>query len=137
MQLLRDNPALIDTAVEELLRYDNPVQIMWRMAMEDIELDGKRIGRGQIVNVLIGAANRDPAQFPEPDRLDISGRENRHIGFGLGIHFCLGSPLARLEGQLAINTLLRRMPALRLEDEPLTWQENPTFRGLHALPVAW
>ena len=137
MQLLRDNPALIDTAVEELLRYDNPVQIVWRMPMEDIELDGKRIERGQIVNLLVGAANRDPAQFPDPDRLDIAGRENRHIGFGLGIHFCLGSPLARLEGQLAINSLLRRMPALRLEDEPLAWHENPTFRGLHALPVAW
>jgi pimeloyl-[acyl-carrier protein] synthase len=137
LQLLRDNPALIGTAVEELLRYDNPVQIVWRMPLEDVELDGRHIARGQIVNLLIGAANRDPAQFPDPDRLDLTGRENRHLGFGRGIHFCMGSPLARLEGQLAIGALLRRLPGLRLESEQLTWHENPTFRGLHSLPVTW
>ena len=137
MQMLRDNPALIEPAVEELLRYDNPVQIVWRMPMENVELDGRHIARGQIVNLLIGAANRDPAQFPDPDRLDLVGRENRHLGFGLGIHFCMGSPLARLEGQLAIGALLRRLPGLRQESEQLTWHENPTFRGLHSLPVTW
>jgi cytochrome P450 len=137
LQMLRDNPALIDTAVEEFLRYDNPAQILFRVSLEDIELDGRHIARGQLVNLLIGAANRDPAQFSEPDRLDITGRENRHMGFGLGIHFCLGSPLARLEGQLAIGALLRRLPGLRLASEQLAWQENPTFRGLQALPVAW
>lgn len=138
MQKLKDNPALISTASEELLRYDNLVQIVWRMATEEIELDGRQIGPGQLVNLMIGAANRDPAQFPEPDRLDLTRFENRHIGFGLGIHFCLGAALARLEGQLAINALLRRLPNLRFETETLEWQaENPIFRGLKSLSVVF
>jgi hypothetical protein len=137
MQKLRDNPSLITPAVEELLRYDNPVQIMWRLATEDLEIGGKRIGQGQMINLIVGAANRDPAQFPEPDRLDLSRLENRHAGFGFGIHFCLGASLARLEGEIAINTVLRRLPTLQLETEALEWQESPTFRGVKALPVAF
>jgi len=137
MQKLKGDPSLIAAAVEELLRYDNPVQIVWRLATEDLEIGGKRIDQGQIVNVVVGAANRDPAQFPDPDRLDLSRGEFRHAGFGLGIHFCIGAPLARAEGQIALNTLLRRMPGLRLESEALEWQESPTFRGLQSLPVVF
>lgn len=137
MQKLRDDPSLITPAVEELLRYDNPVQIMWRLATEDLEIGGKRIEQGQMINFIVGAANRDPAQFPEPDRLNLSRLENRHAGFGFGIHFCLGASLARLEGEIAINTVLRRLPTLQLETEALEWQESPTFRGVKALPVAF
>jgi hypothetical protein len=117
--------------------YDNPVQIVWRVATEDLEIGGKQIRRGQVINLLIGAANRDPAQFPDPDRLDFSRLENRHAGFGFGIHFCLGAPLSRLEGEIALNTVLHRLPNLRLEMEALEWQESPTFRGVKALPVAF
>jgi len=139
MQKLRDDPALINSAVEEIMRYDNPVQVVYRSAAEEVELGGKRIGQGQLVNLVLGAANRDPAQFEAPDRFDLSRRESKHVGLGLGIHFCLGAPLARLEGQMAITTLLHRMPSLRLEADVdvLEWQESPTFRGLKALPVAF
>jgi cytochrome P450 len=88
-----------------------------------------------MVNLVIGAANRDPAQFPEPDRLDLRRFENRHLGFGFGIHFCIGAGLARLDGEIAINTLLRRLPKLQLETETLEWLEHPTFRGVKSLPV--
>lgn len=137
MQKLRDNPSSIPAAVEELLRYDNPVQIVWRLATEDLEIGGKQIGQGQIANLIVGAANRDPGQFPDPDRLDLTRTLNRHAGFGFGIHFCLGAPLARLEGQIAISTVLRRMPAMRLETEALEWQESPTFRGVKSLEVVF
>jgi cytochrome P450 len=134
---LRSEPGLIAAAVDELLRYDNPVQIVWRRALEDIALDGKRIQRGQLVNLMFGAANRDPSVFPDPDRLDLRRHDGRQIGFGRGIHYCLGAPLAHLEGELALGTLLRRLPNLALSGEPLEWQENPTFRGLKALPVTF
>ncbi len=137
MQKLRDDPALITSAVEEIMRYDNPVQVVYRSAAEEVELGGKRIGQGQLVNLVVGAANRDPAQFEAPDRFDLSRRESKQVGLGLGIHFCLGAPLARLEGQMALTTLLRRMPNLRLDADVLEWQESPTFRGLKALPVAF
>ena len=137
MQELRDNPALITPAVEEMMRYDNPVQIVYRSATEDVEMDGQRLGKGQLVNLILGAANRDPALYSEPDQFDITRNESRHIGFGLGIHFCLGAPLARLEGQIAFITLLRRFPQLRLATDTLEWQEHPTFRGLKSLPVAF
>jgi hypothetical protein len=137
MQKLQNDPSLITSAVEELLRYDNPVQIMWRLATEDLEIAGKQIRQGQMVNLVVGAANRDPAQFPEPDRLDLSRFENRHLGFGFGIHFCVGAGLARLDGEIAISTLLRRLPGLQLETEAMEWQENPIFRGLKSLPVVF
>lgn len=137
MQRLKNDPSLITNAIDEFLRYDNPVQIVWRVAAEDLELGGKQIKQGQVVNLILGAANRDPAQFSEPDRLDLSRSENRHTGFGAGIHYCFGASLARIQGEIAINTLLRRMPALRLETEMLEWQANPTFRGVKSLPVVF
>jgi len=137
MNKLHDNSTLIETAVEEMLRYDNPVQIVYRSATEDVERDGKPIRQGQLVNLMLGAANRDPAHFSEPDRFDITRHEGRHLGLGLGIHFCLGAALARLAGQIAFTTVLRRFPDLRLATDTLEWQEHPTFRGLKSLPVAF
>jgi len=137
MQKLSDDPALVTSVVEEIMRYDNPVQIVYRSASEEVEMEGKRIGQGQLVNMILGAANRDPAQFSEPDRFDVTRDEGRHVGLGLGIHFCLGAPLARLEGQIAFTTLLRRFPRLRIASDALEWQEHPTFRGLKSLPVAF
>lgn len=134
-QRLRDEPALIGSAVEECLRYDAPVQYTSRLATEAFEIGGQRIEAGQRVLPFMGAANRDPAQFPAPDRLDITRQPNRHIAFGFGPHFCLGAGLARLEGQTAIGTLARRFPNLRLTSDELTWRPNLGLHGLTALPL--
>jgi cytochrome P450 len=98
---------------------------------------GHTLRQGQVVGFLIGAANRDPGQFEQPGQLDLTRRHNPHLAFGHGIHYCLGAPLARLEGQIAINTLLQDMPKLTLATETLTYQDNFVFRGLEALPVSW
>jgi pimeloyl-[acyl-carrier protein] synthase len=135
LQRLRENPALIGTAIEELLRYDGPVQRTARIPNADVTIDGHTITRGEMVMPFIGAADRDPAQFPEPDRLDITRADNRHIAFGWGIHFCLGAPLARVEGQIAINTLLKRLPRLALDTDTPEFRQSLTLRGLRALPV--
>jgi cytochrome P450 len=132
---LRDNPRLIGTAVEELLRYDGPVQRTARIPSEDITIGGHTIGKGEMVMPFLGAADRDPAQFPDPDRLDITRADNRHIAFGMGIHFCLGAPLARMEGQIAINTLLQRLPELALATDRPEFRQSLTLRGLSRLPV--
>ncbi|MCC6191284.1 MAG: cytochrome P450 [Anaerolineales bacterium] len=136
LQKLREAPALAEAAVDEVMRYDNAVQVVYRSTVEEVDLGDKRIGAGQVVNMILGAADRDPQQFSNPDMFDITRAEGRHVGFGLGIHFCVGAPLARLEIQMAYTSLLRRFPALRLAAEPLDWQEHPTFRGLRSLPVA-
>src|SRR5690242_12371194 len=114
MQKLQAEPGLIANAVEELLRYDSPVQRTARITTTEVELAGQRFGKGTLVVTALGAANRDPAQFADPDRLDVARKDPRHISFGFGIHFCLGAPLARVEGQLALGTLLRRLPRLQL-----------------------
>jgi len=135
MRVLRETSGLIHTGVEELLRYDAPVQRTGRVVMEDVEIGGKAIPEGAIVVAVLGAANRDPAHFPDPERLDVTRRENRHIAFGFGIHFCLGAPLARVEGQIAIGTLLRRLPRMELASAAPEWRESSTLRGLKSLPV--
>ncbi|MBX2997769.1 MAG: cytochrome P450 [Caldilineaceae bacterium] len=133
---LRENPALSLPAMEELLRYDTPVPRGWRLAKADMEIGGQTIRAGDLLLPMIGAANRDPAQFPHPDRLDFGRADNRHVGFGYGIHFCLGAPLARLEVPAALNALLRRFPALRLdESSPLIWRRDVALRGIDSLPV--
>jgi cytochrome P450 len=140
LQLLRDDPSLIASTVEELLRYTAPVSLSdERWANEDIELHGKLIRKGQMVVASLISANADPHQFHNGDTLDITRRENQHLAFGKGIHFCLGAPLARLEAQVAFPTLLQRLPNLRLasEAEHLTWTRNPMLRGLRSLPVAF
>jgi pimeloyl-[acyl-carrier protein] synthase len=133
---LRVQPDLLPAAVEELLRYDAPVQRTVRIAHEDVELGGRHIDKGSLIVPVMGAANRDPAHFPDPDRLDIGRRENRHVAFGYGIHFCLGAPLARLEGQIVLAHLLRRFPQLALLTERPPWRRSFTLRGLQALPVS-
>jgi pimeloyl-[acyl-carrier protein] synthase len=135
LRRLRDNPALIGTAVEELLRFDGPVQRTARIPSEDVVIDGRKIAKGEMVMPFIGAADRDPAQFPDADRLDIGRTDNRHIAFGWGIHFCLGAPLARVEGQIAINTLVQRFPRLALASATPEFRESLTLRGLKSLIV--
>src|SRR5687767_2477349 len=137
MQKLRDHPKLVSSAVEEMMRYDNPVQIAYRSAAADVEIGGKYIRNGQLVNSVLAAGNRDPERFSEPDRFDISRAEGRHLGFGLGIHFCIGAPLVRLEAQIAFNTILHRFPELHLATENLDWQEHPIFRGVKSLPLTF
>jgi cytochrome P450 len=137
LRRLRETPGLIAGAVEELLRYDGPVQRTARVPSEDVTIGGRTIGKGEMVMPFIGAADRDPAQFPDPDRLDITRADNRHIAFGWGIHFCLGAPLARVEGQIAIGTLVRRLPKLALATDRPEYRQSLTLRGLKSLPVAF
>ena len=135
---LREDPTLIDGAVEELLRYANPVsQVAPRHARETFELHGRTIRRGEMVMPLIAAANRDPRAFERADELDIIRTPNRHLAFGLGVHYCLGAPLARMEGKLAINALLRRFPEieLRVPRSRLRWRRSSLIRGLRELPI--
>jgi pimeloyl-[acyl-carrier protein] synthase len=134
---LRADPALMPSAVEELLRYESPSQHTARLAPDDLELGGKQIRKRQAVIAVMGAANRDPERFPDPDWLDLRRPDNRHVAFAWGAHFCFGAPLARIEGQLAIASVLRRMPGLRLDPRPLTWRSNLGLRGLTALPVSF
>ena len=137
LEKLRDQPSLTDSAIEEFLRYDGPVQSTARVATEQLEIRGTTIEEAQLVIALLGAANRDPEQFPNPDELDIARQPNQHIAFGQGLHFCLGSPLARMEGQIAFETLLRRMPNPRLESEEIEWGGSFILRGLKRLPIAF
>ncbi len=137
LRRLRENPGLIASAVEELLRYDGPVQRTARIPSADVTFDGLTIGKGEMVMPFIGAADRDPAQFPDPDRLDITRTDNRHIAFGWGIHFCLGAPLARVEGQIAISTLVQRLPKLALATDRPEYRQSLTLRGLTTLPVGF
>ena len=135
LQRLQRDPGLIASAVEELLRFDGPVQRTARIPSEDIVIGGHTIAKGEMVMPFIGAADRDPVQFPDPDRLDIGRADNRHIAFGWGIHFCLGAPLARIEGQIAISTLVRRLPKLELAIAQPEYRQSLTLRGLKALPL--
>ncbi|MER8161425.1 cytochrome P450 [Streptomyces sp. NPDC094472] len=131
---------LLAAGVEELLRYDGPVEIAtWRFATEPLALAGQHIAEGEPVLVVLAAADRDPERFAEPDVLDLTRRDNQHLGYGHGIHYCLGAPLARLEAQTAIATLLRRLPGLRLAADPedLRWRGGLIMRGLRTLPVTW
>ena len=134
---LRADPALLPGAVEELLRYDSPVQRTARVTNSEVELRGKTIPRHALVVAAIGAANRDPERFAEPDRLDLARRDKDHIAFGFGIHFCLGAPLARIEAQVALGTLLRRMPRLALASAAPEWRESSTLRGLKELRISF
>lgn len=135
MQRLRDDPALIPSAVEELLRYESPSQHTARMARTDLELGGRQIRRREAVIAVMGAANRDPDRFPDPDRLDLARTDNRHLAFGWAAHFCFGAALARIEGQVSFATILRRIPDMALQQVPLHWRTNLGLRGLVALPV--
>jgi cytochrome P450 len=137
---LNDEPEHIKTAIEELLRFVCPVEMATeRYAREDITIEGTTIPRGELVMAVIGSANRDAKFFDNPDSLDITRKNNKHLAFGHGVHFCLGAPLARLEGQIAINTLIQRMPNLRLNIAPdqIRWRGTFVLRGLESLPVSF
>ena len=137
MQKLRQDPVLITGAVEELLRYDSSVQRIGRVATADVDICGKQIRQGEFIAAMIGAANRDPTYCAEPDKLDIERRHNNHLSFGYGKHYCIGAPLARLESEIAINTILARFPLLRLQTEKVEWYDNFGQRFLRALPVVF
>jgi len=140
LALLKSNPALITNSIEEFLRYDSSVQLTGRVALEDIDgLGDKKIPKGETVLCLLGSANRDPAVYPDrPDRLDITRPNVRPLSFGGGIHFCLGAQLARIEAEIAISTLLRRLPELRLDDaDNPEWRPTFVLRGLKRLPASW
>lgn len=136
-QALKDDPTLIEGAIEEMLRFDGPVQFTSRIAKEDLEIGGKRIEAGQMVTLSIGGANRDPKNFPDPDRFDIRREPEHNLAFGHGVHFCLGAPLARLEAQVAIPALLQRMPNLSLQQKRQPYRDTMVLRGLERLPVSF
>lgn len=140
LALLKARPELMEGAIEEFLRYDSSVQMTGRVALEDIDdLGGKRIPKGETVLCLLGSANRDPAVYPDrPDRLDVTRQNVKPLSFGGGIHFCLGAQLARIEAEIAIATLLRRLPDLRIDDvENPEWRPTFVLRGLKRLPASW
>jgi cytochrome P450 len=135
-QALVDDPSLARNATEELLRYDSPVQMTTRMAMEDLEIAGSRVRTGTEVTFVLGSANRDPRAFEAADRLDVQRAVGRIISFGMGIHFCLGAPLARMEGEVAFQTLTREVPHLQLGATQPDWRAGLVLRGLQTLPVS-
>ena len=137
LERLRENPSLYPSTIEELLRFESPIQYTARLAPADVDLGGKSIRRHQAVIAVVGAANHDPVRFRDPDRLDITRQDNRHLAFGWAAHFCFGAPLARLEGQIALSTILRRLGNLALYPTALAWRTNMGFRGLEALPVTF
>ena len=137
LQLLLDEPSLIPNAIEEFLRYDGTVQFMYREAGEELTIGERSIRKGQLVYLMFAAANRDPARFPDPDRLDVRRKPDVHLAFGHGPHVCLGAALARMEAQVAFTALLRRCSGLQLTGEPLAYQDNLELRGLKGLPVVF
>ena len=137
LRQLRDNLDLLATAVEELMRFDSPVHLVRRRAREDIEFEGRTIKAGDGLFLMIGSANRDPAQFPDADEVILDRKDNRHLSFGFGGHFCIGATLARMEAQIALKELLVRLPDMRLRPEPIEWHMNPLLHGVKALPLAW
>ena len=140
LEAVRADPSLMPGAVEELLRYDSPVErTITRWVAADVDLGGRTMARGDLVIAVIGSANRDPERFPDADVLDLEREDVKHVGFGRGSHYCLGAPLARIEADIALRTLFARMPGLRLaiEKDDLYWRPIPLFRSLASLPVAW
>jgi hypothetical protein len=134
-RFLQEDPARLHGAIDELLRFDSPVQVAQRVALEDCVVAGQPVKRGDLLYAMLGSANRDEAAFPDPDRLDFQRGEVRHLAFGMGVHFCLGASLARLEGALALEALLRRLPALKADFEAPVWRKRVVLRGLQTLPL--
>jgi cytochrome P450 len=137
LRRLVDAPHLVETAVEEMLRWDGPSHALARLVATDVDLAGKRLKQGDRVFAMMNAANRDPAVFADPDRFDVARTPNKHLTFAAGIHFCLGAPLARLEGQIAVAALLRRLGDLRLAAQELDWLDSMILRGVKSLKVTF
>jgi cytochrome P450 len=136
LERLRADPSLARSATEELLRFDSSVQMAKRIPLEDVEVGGQVIPKGSMAWCVVGAANRDPDQFPEPDRLDLGRQDVHHLSFSEGIHHCLGAPLARMEIDVALGAVLRRFPRMVLEREP-EWRDTIAFRAMRAMPVSF
>jgi cytochrome P450 len=137
LRRLAEAPDLVETAVEEMLRWDGPSHALARLVATDVDIAGKRLKQGDRVFAMMNAANRDPAVFADPDRFDVARTPNKHLTFAAGIHFCLGAPLARLEGQIAVAALLRRLGDLRLADQELDWLDSMILRGVKSLKVTF
>ncbi|HYX18443.1 MAG TPA: cytochrome P450 [Nostoc sp.] len=137
MEHLKREPTKIQSAVEEIIRYDSAIQMITRIATDDLEIGNQRIKAGEKIVLCLGAANRDPAHFPNPDQLDINREQNHHVAFADNIHYCLGAALARLETQIAINTLIQELPNLKLAMDKLEWRKNIAIRGLKALKLSF
>ena len=137
LQLLRSRPEIVGSAVEELLRFESPVQHTARIASADMQLGGKTIAKGSRVVAVLAGANRDPNRFTDPDRLDLLRPDNRHLAFGWAAHFCFGAPLARMEGQIAFNALLRRLSSPVVLDQTMDWRANAGLRGLTMLNISF
>ncbi|MEE2689263.1 MAG: cytochrome P450 [Pseudomonadota bacterium] len=135
LRLFTEQPDLAENAVEEILRYDGPVGSLARSVLEDMEIGGRKLQRGQRVYCMLNAANRDPRQFNNPDCLDITRENNRHIAFGYGIHFCVGAPLARMESRFALAAMMKRMRAIELGNSPPIWRDSLVLRGLSSLMI--
>ena len=135
LRLLQSKPELIQTAINESFRYDTSTQVISRTALADVEQGGKTIKKGQEVHFVLGAANRDPEQFPEPDKFDICRKPNRYLSFGRGMHYCIGARLAQVVTQIGMGTLVRRLPRIALSDEAPEWEESYLIHGLKTLPV--
>src|SRR6266513_989396 len=135
LQKLRNDLSLVPSAIEEMLRYESPSQHTARLAPEDTILGGKRIAKRQAVIAVMAAGNRDPEKFPEPDRFDITRKDNRHLSFGWAAHFCFGAALARIEGQVSFEEMVRRLPDWSLDEDPLVWRTNLGLRGLRFLHI--
>jgi len=136
LERFRTDPGVTRSGVEEMLRYVSPVQLTGRFLTEDSEFGGVRFEQGDFVMLLLASGNRDPDQFDQPDRFDVGRTPNNHLGFGFGIHHCLGAPLARMETQVALSTLVRRAPDLALAVPEVTYKHNVVLRGMESLPVA-
>jgi cytochrome P450 len=136
LQILRERPDLVPAAVDELCRFDSPVQYIYRVSLTDVTVGTTAIPAGQLVTLLLGAGNRDPLAFPDPDQLDVTRRPRHYLSFGTGAHACLGGFLARLEASIALGQLLDLSPGLRLADDSISWRPNPIFRGLERLCVS-
>ncbi|HEY1354229.1 MAG TPA: cytochrome P450 [Ktedonobacteraceae bacterium] len=137
LELLQGDRSLMESAIEEMLRYESPAQYISRKAGEDFVLGGKQIKKGQPLLLVLGAANRDPTRFADPTRFDIRRESNKHVAFGHGAHFCFGAPLARLEAHIAFTTMLDRLPDMQLATGDVVWRTNMNLRGLAALPVTF
>ena len=137
MVRLRENPTLLPSAVDEMLRYDAPLQLFHRYVLEDMEYGGFELRGGEQIGLLYGSANRDSQAFDRPDEFDVERAPNRHLAFGAGVHFCLGAQLARLELEVLFGTLLSRLPMLRLDGEPPRYRPGLVFRGLEGLNIRW
>jgi hypothetical protein len=137
MEKLKNDPSLAVGAIEEALRYDSMLQMVYRTTKQDVEMHGKLIPAKSLVFVVLAAANRDPAQFPDPDRFDITRDNSKHVAFAYGSHFCVGAALGRLEGQVAINTILRRLPNLQLNRKGVRREPSLILRGLTSLPLTF